>query len=262
MTEKKQQFLKSIEDAELVLVGLGKEFIVEDASFVEWELYKRWKEADKEEKYLWMEPFLKAIWLKEEKCLENQKAYKALAKLLEGKNYFIVTLSTDDFIYECGLKEDRIVAPCGSISKLQCENGCSEEIFPWTQEMERQLKEAVLSGNLESCKPFTCPNCKEMLELNVVSARSYNEAGYLPMWEIYTKWLQGTLNKKLCIVEAGVDFSFPSVIRFPFEKTAYFNNKASFYRIHEKWYQLTEELKDKGTSIECNSKDFFVNLFV
>lgn len=261
MTEKKQQLLKSVEDAELVLVGLGKEFVIDD-SFCSGELFQKWKHADSEEKFLWMEPFLKTIWLNEQKGLANQKAYEALARLLEGKNYFIVTLATDDMIYESGLNPERIVAPCGSVNKLQCEKHCTEKIYPWTKEMGEELKDAALSGELEQCLPFICPDCKEKLELNVISAQSYNEAGYLPMWEKYTKWLQGTLNRKLCIIEAGVDFSYPSVIRFPFEKMAFFNQKASFYRIHEKWYQLTEELKDKGTAISCNSKDFFMNLFV
>lgn len=260
MIEKKRQLLKSIEEAELVLVGLGKEFIVDDSAFSNWELFQKWKEADKEGNYLWMEPFLKIVWMKEQEGLENQRAYENLAKLLEGKNYFIVTLATDDMIYASGLNGDKIVAPCGSVSKLQCH--CTEEIFYFTKEMEQQLKNAVLSGNLAECKPFGCPNCNELLQSNVISAQTYNEAGYLPVWEMYTKWLQGTVNRKVCIIEAGVDFSYPSVIRFPFEKIAFFNQKASFYRIHEKWYQLTEELKDKSTAIACNGKEFFMNLFV
>ena len=44
------------------------------------------------------------------------------------------------------------------------------------------------------------------------------EEGYQKQWEKYTKWLQGTLNKKLCILELGVELNLPSIIRWPFEK--------------------------------------------
>ena len=71
-------------------------------------------------------------------------------------------------------------------------------------------------------------------------------------WERYRKWLSCTLNKKLCILELGVGFQYPSVIRWPFEKTAFLNNKASFVRVNSKFFQLSEELKGKAISIPQN----------
>lgn len=262
MTERKKQLIKSVDEAEVVLLGIGREFAVDDSAFFAWELYKKWKEADREGMYLWLEPFLKSLWIKEQKGLPPQKAYKELARLLEGKNYFLVTLVTDDLIYASGLNPDRIVAPCGSINRLQCSHGCTETIYSFSEDMQEELKEAVISGRLERCRSFLCKKCKERLEPNVAMTECYNENGYLPMWEKYTLWLQHTLNRKLCVIEAGVDFSYPSVIRFPFEKVAFYNKKAAFYRIHEKWHQLTEELREKGTAVDCNSIEFFGNLFV
>lgn len=40
--------------------------------------------------------------------------YHSTAELIKGKFYFAVTLNTDDLIYEAGLEEALIVAPCGS----------------------------------------------------------------------------------------------------------------------------------------------------
>lgn len=45
---------------------------------------------------------------------ELEQFYKNAAKLIKGKFYFAVTLNTDDLIYEAGLEEALIVAPCGS----------------------------------------------------------------------------------------------------------------------------------------------------
>lgn len=60
------------------------------------------------------------------------------------------------------------------------------------------------------------------------------------------RWLAGTLNQELVILELGVGFLRPDVIRFPFEKTAYFNRRAYLYRINEKLWQVTEELKGRA----------------
>ena len=71
-----------------------------------------------------------------------------------------------------------------------------------------------------------CPTCGKKLILNNIYTDSYDENGYLNNWTQYMKWLQLTLNKKLGIVELGVNLDFPSVIRWPFEKAGYLNKKA------------------------------------
>ena len=71
-------------------------------------------------------------------------------------------------------------------------------------------------------------------------------------WEIYMKWLQGTLNKKLLVLELGVGLKYPDVIRFPFEKVTYFNQKAELIRVHDRLFQLPAELVGRGSSMETD----------
>ena len=52
--------------------------------------------------------------------------------------------------------------------------------------------------------------------------------------------------------------NLPNIIRWPFEKVAFYNQKASFFRINEKLYQLTEEIGEKGISIERNARDYLL----
>ena len=81
-----------------------------------------------------------------------------------------------------------------------------------------------------------------------------------PMWDKYTKWLQGTLNRNVLILELGVGLKYPGVIRFPFEKAAYLNKKADIIRVHGRLYQMTEELGDKGISIAQNAVAFLAGI--
>ena len=74
------------------------------------------------------------------------------------------------------------------------------------------------------------------------------------------KWLQGTLNRKLFILELGVGMRFPTVIRWPFEKAAFYNKRACFCRVNEKLYHLTEELAEKGWGISQNAIDWLLKL--
>lgn len=79
-------------------------------------------------------------------------------------------------------------------------------------------------------------------------------------WENYMKWLQLTLNKNLVVMEFGVSFKYPDIIRFPFEKVVYYNKKAEFVRVNEVFYQLPKEISDKGTGIDLSAKEFLKEL--
>lgn len=169
-----QKIRQDMEESDLILIGIGTEFSG-----------------------------------KNQDAARVQQAYHTLRQWLGEKNYFIVTLNTDDLIFESGLKKERIVAPCGSEK----------------------------AGN-------------------VVTDEAYDESWYLPQWNKYRLWLQGTVNKKLCILELGVGFEYPTVIRFAFEKIAYFNQKCRMYRVHESLAQLTPEIKDRCTGISQNAVSF------
>ncbi len=69
------------------------------------------------------------------------------------------------------------------------------------------------------------------------------------------------MNKRLVILELGVGFAVPTVIRWPFEKTAALNKKAHMYRIHGKFAQLSAEMGETAVSVPVNSVEYFRNLY-
>ncbi len=78
------------------------------------------------------------------------------------------------------------------------------------------------------------PSLRRLLTSNTIEAEYYIEEGYLPRWNRYQEWLAQTLNRKLLILELGVGFRTPTVIRWPFEKTVFFNRRADMYRVNRK----------------------------
>lgn len=174
---------------------------------------------------------------------KRKKAYEALVQLTEGKEYFVVTLATDAKIFESGLKADNIVAPCGNVTWQQCPDACTKDIW--------ELGEVA-----DGC----CPHCGKALIANTIRSEHYIEEGYLPQWKRYQEWLAGTLHKKLLILELGVGFQTPTVIRWPFEKLAFFNQRAHMYRVNKTFYQITEELKERAVPVQADSVKFVCDL--
>lgn len=167
MQEERKIVFEKIAQAEMVLVGIGENFV-----------------PGKSERGL-------------------DEAYKKLAALLEGKNYFVITTSAEESVYHTGLRADRIVRPLA--------------------EEEREPDES----EAESKRPSR--------------------------WDMYTKWIQGTLHKRLVVLELGAGMKYPDILRFPFERIVYFNRKAELIRVHNRLYQLPAELKGRGVSVPADA---------
>lgn len=230
-----QNIKEVIQEAEMILVGIGQEF----APLI--------PEYDGEAE---LAPYAKSKFLRElPNDYEIIRAYDQLRELIGAKPYFVVTLNTDDLIYRSALENDLIVAPCGSMSKLQC----SEHITDAAEICDRVLKE----GNTAlAC----CPECGAPLRFHTVQEEGYLESGYLDQWEKYTKWLSCTLNRKLLLLELGTGFQYPQVIRWAFEKTAFYNMKSTLVRISSKFPQLPAELSERGVSMAENPVEFLLNI--
>ena len=250
---------EKIKDADMVLVSLGEEFdtvkvLKESAEYVE--IIEKINDGNKN----WLIPACDAYFRgKNQEVSEGiRSALDRLAAALEGKNYFLLSVSVNPMIEQTSWKEGRLVSPCGTLQKKQCPDGCPEGLQELTDsELEKlnwTFENKIVSGELPILG--TCPNCGRPLICNNVYAEKYDENGYLSQWQLYTKWLQGTLNKKLVILELGVGLKFPSVARWPFEKIAFFNKKAEFIRVNGTLYQMSEELADKGISIHQNAIDW------
>lgn len=83
------------------------------------------------------------------------------------------------------------------------------------------------------------------------------ESGEDKQWDLYMKWLSGTLNKKLLVIEFGVLLNRPNVIRWPFERVVMINTNAKLVRINKSIPQLPSELRERGISIGDNPLYFF-----
>lgn len=264
--EKAAILLESITEADFILIGIGEEFAEKYRGIEDKQKYKNFFEKYHQENtkdYMWMIPYVHGDYLLENDNLEIQQAYQNLFNMIQDKNYFIVSTCRDHLIHKAGFQEERIVEPCGNYRKLQCEEGCQELLFDSKEIIEEVMKEALDSAlTLSQVDRPICTSCGRPLVFNNIKAHKYIESDYLPKWQKYSKWLQATLNKKLCVIELGVGLLYPTVIRWPFEKIAFYNQKASFFRIHHNLFQMTEELAEKGVSIQENAVDFLRNKIV
>ena len=104
---------------------------------------------------------------------------------------------------------------------------------------------------------------KSSFDLNKVTIpldKEVSEEDGEKSWNEYTKWLQMTLNKDMLVLELGVGFDMPTLVRWPFEKIAMLNNKAFLCRVNENFPQLPDDIGDKGISVKSSVGEFLETL--
>lgn len=230
-----EKVIELIKEADKIIVGFGAEWRVPSVEklFKEQEQWRASLEFQKSY----------AADAETDEIARIKMGYQAIRHLIEGKDYFLITTNPDAYLYEQGFSEERIAAPCGDIRRLQCEE---EEHGVW-------------SFGAEDTNPV-CPVCGRMGKLNVLQNTPYQESGYLGAWEAYQTWLQKAMNKKIVILELGEGFQTPTVMRWPFEKLVFFQEKAVLCCVHESLSMISEEIGSRAYSVAENSVRFAIQL--
>ena len=242
--------IKRIQEADKILVGIGDDF-----EMIEYlknsETYQSVCNEIADAECQWVMPYVNAFFLKDNASIK--KAYINLNKLIEGKDYFIISACMNGILQEAGLCKQRIVEPCGSYKMVQKESTDGLHVLP---------VEPNLLTELDNCidKKSDWKKLDKSVAFNCLYTDPYSEVGYQEQWQAYTKWLQGTLNRNLCILELGSSMMFASVLRFRFEKIVSLNKKANLIRVNKRLYQLPEQISDKGIAVSENAVEFMAEL--
>lgn len=256
------EIYERVQNADMVLVGLGEGFAYDWNALTKDERYNEIeREIANNTERVWIIPFLQRMVLQQSRDERWNCAYQNLERLIRGKNYFIVSLCIDDYIYGTELDEKRIVTPCGGFQKMQCDNNCAHVLSDIPLESSSQVMQYYRGDlSIDAIEEPVCDQCGSKLRFNQLGVTQYAEEGYLEHWNEYTRWLQGTVNKRLCVLELGVGMEYPTIIRFPFERIVFYNHKAFLYRIHSVLYQIDEKIGDRGCSVKENPIDFLISL--
>jgi NAD-dependent SIR2 family protein deacetylase len=193
--------------------------------------------------------------------------YKKLLKIVEGKDYFAVTSNADRQLMRTGFAMERVFEAQGSYDRLRCTSNCTREtweIKPYIDQLLPLIDSETFMISDESAIPH-CPYCGAPL---YTAFRAFE--GYKKEQERYVDWLEGTIDKKLCIIELGVGFNTPGVIRYPFDRLTYAHENAHLFRInkgyrewpgHDGYPKVSERLEGKATSMPFDAKEVIELLY-
>ena len=188
--------------------------------------------------------------------IKATKLYKDILELIKNKNYFVITTNVDDQFLKAGFDEDKIFATQGSYKYIQCKNACHNKIYDATnlvKEMIEKTKDCKIPSELVP----KCPVCGGKMEVNLrIDANFVQDENWYTQNKKYGEFLDNTKDMKVVLLEFGVGFNTPGIIRFPFEQMTYQNKNWHLIRFNKDNCMTFLDIQDKTIEVEDDIKKF------
>lgn len=142
--------------------------------------------------------------------------YKELLKLVEDKDYFVITTNVDHCFQRAGFDKGRLFYTQGDYGLFQCSEPCCKETFD-NEEIVREMYEKQRDMKIPSELVPRCPHCGKPMAMNLRSDDTFVEdAGWHRAQKRYSEFVRAHKNSRILYLELGVGYNTPVIIKYPF----------------------------------------------
>ncbi len=184
---------------------------------------------------------------------EAMPLYKELYDLVKDKNYFVITTNVDAQFRKAGFKSDKIFEVQGDYGLMQCAVGCHPQLYS-DRETVKEIIQHSHDLTVDSEYVPVCPVCGGNMDVHVrknqyfVQDKAWDEAAER-YEEFMTRYAD---NGDVVLLELGIGFNTPAIIRFPFERIAYRNPQATLIRLNAEYPEGPAETASRTISFTEN----------
>lgn len=178
--------------------------------------------------------------------------YKTLYKLVKDKKYFVLTTNADHQFYKAEFGRENIFATQGDYGLIQCLKGCHNKVYDDT-EMVNQMHQARRDCLVPSYMVPKCPVCGGPMTMNLrcdqyfVEDEAWHEAE-----SHFEKFVKECQSRNTVLLELGIGFNTPTIVRFPFEKLAQKRKNMTLIRLNMDEAIVPESLGDRAIGINAD----------
>ena len=178
--------------------------------------------------------------------------YDDLLKLVQGKDYFVLTTNVDHCFQKAGFDKKRLFYTQGDYGLFQCSEPCCQETF----DNEAMIREMVTRQ--EDMKVPTellpiCPHCGKPLTMNLRSDNKFVEdEGWHRAAERYENFLRTREGQRILFLELGVGYNTPVIIKYPFWQMTAKNPNATYVCINQGQAACPQEIERQSICIDAD----------
>lgn len=181
--------------------------------------------------------------------------YSKLCDLVKSKDYFVLTTNVDHQFHINGFENKRIFATQGDYGLNQCSKGCHDKLYG-NEELIYEMLSKTVDCKIPSDLVPKCPVCGEDMEVNIRKDNYFiQDEKWYEANNRYGEFLEKIKDKKVVLMELGVGYNTPGIIRYPFEQLTYNNENSTLIRLNKDYPQAISENADKTISFDENIEE-------
>ena len=186
--------------------------------------------------------------------------YQNLYKLVQNKNYFVITTNVDHFFQRTGFDKKRLFYTQGDFGLLQCKKPCHNKNYDNEKEIEEMFK---VQKDMKIPKELIpkCPVCKGPMIPNLRGGDYFVEDdGWYQAAGRYEEFLKKYKDGEILFIDLGSGMNTPSIFKFPFMKMTYNNKKAIYVTINLGEAFCFKEIEKKSICINRDIGEVLLEL--
>ena len=184
--------------------------------------------------------------------LDVTPLHRLLLEALSDKKIFVLSTNADAQFVKAGLPDEKIFCTQGDYFHIQCGKGCHDKTYD-AVELFHQMNLARIDCRIPSSMVPKCPVCGGPMDMNLRKDNFFvQDATWYEAEERFSDYLSEAINEKLVLLELGVGFNTPTIIRFPFEKLVREHENISLIRLNLEQAVVPESFGRRAVGINAD----------
>ena len=176
--------------------------------------------------------------------------YQQLFRLVEEKEYFVLTTNVDHCFQKAGFDKKRLFYAQGDYGLWQCARPCHNRTYD-NEETVRKMVKQQRDMRVPSELVPRCPVCGAPMTMNLrVDGSFVEDEGWHQASDRYRQFLQRNRGKHVLYLELEVGGNTPGIIKYPFWQMTYGNRKAVYACINYGEACAPREIEDRSICID------------
>ena len=187
--------------------------------------------------------------------------YDNLRKLVEGKDYFVLTTNVDHQFQLAGFDKKRLFYTQGDYGLWQCSEPCHQRTYD-NEEIVRRMWAEQRDMKIPSELVPRCPVCGKPMNMNLRCDDTFvQDDGWYAAAQRYEDFLRRHDGLRVVFLELGVGGNTPVIIKYPFWKYTFENPNALYVCVNFQEAFAPKEIAARSVCVESDIGEFLKNHF-
>lgn len=186
--------------------------------------------------------------------------YDKLLRLLEGKEYFVLTTNVDHRFQLAGFPKERLFYTQGDYGLWQCSVPCHAGTYDNYETVKRMMEEQRDMRAPSELVP-RCPRCGAEMSMNLRADNTFVEdVGWHDAARRYRNFAEACCQGKVLYLELGVGMNTPVIIKYPFWQSTLANHQATYACVNYGEAHAPVQIRDRSIVINDDIDAVFTEM--